>query len=141
MLISCKVCGAVVESYSPTSNPRDSQALRVVVVIHLLLAGPRLRTLGRTLIVLATTLSIMGLSSTIGLRGARILQTLRVVGVQFLADKRLLALGASGVVSAAALPVQSLGRAVCGDFAIGLGWCFAGRSGGRINGRSEGCRG
>jgi type III secretory pathway component EscS len=82
-----------------------SQALRVIVVVHLLLASPWPCTLGRALVVLATTLSVVGLSSIVGLRGTGILQTLRVVSVQFLADERLLALGASRVVLAAALAV------------------------------------
>jgi hypothetical protein len=103
--INCKACSAAVDSRNSTPKPSDSQALRVIVVVHLLLASPWLCALGRALVVAATTLSVVGLSSIIGLRGTRILQTLRVVGVQFLANERLLALGASRVALAAALAV------------------------------------
>jgi hypothetical protein len=96
---------AEVDSSNPPSKARGSQALRVVVVVHLLLASPWLCTLGRTVIVLAAALSIVGLSSTVRLRGSGILQTLRVVVVQLLANERLLALGASSVVLAATLAV------------------------------------
>ena len=96
---------AAVDSRNLILKPRDSQALRVVIVVHLLLASPGLRTLSRTLVVLATTLSIVGLNSTVRLRCAGIFQTLRVIVIHFLADERLLAFSASSVVLAAALAV------------------------------------
>jgi len=132
-MASCSVlCGATVDSRNLTSRPIPSQALRVVVVVHLFLASPGLCTLGRALVVLATTLSIVSLSSIVRLSGAGILQTLRVVVVQFFANEGLLAFGSSSVVVAAALPVQSLGGTVCRNFAIRLRWCFAGCSSGLI---------
>jgi hypothetical protein len=133
------LCGAAVDPRHSILKPITSQALRVVIVVHLLLASPGLCTLGRTLVILATALSIVSLGGIVGLRGAGVLQTLRVVVVLFLADERLLALGASGVVLAAALAVQSLGRTVCRNLAVRLGWCFACCSSGLIGGHAEGC--
>jgi hypothetical protein len=98
-------CGAAVDSHNSTPKSGSSQALRVVVVVHLLLASPGLCTLGWSLVVPPTTLSIVSLSSTIRLRGAGIFQTLRIVVIQFLANERLLAFGASSIVLAAALAV------------------------------------
>ena len=94
---------------------QDLQALRVVVVVLLFLACPRLGTLGRSSIAFTAALSVKSLDGAIRLGGGGVLQTLRVIVVLLQADEWLLTLGATGVVFSTALAVEGLSWAVCGD--------------------------
>lgn len=89
--------------------------MRVVIVVLLLLALPRLSALSRSGVAFATALSVKSLDGAIGLGGGRILQTLGVVVVLLQANEWLLTLGATGVVLSSALAVEGLGWAVWGD--------------------------
>jgi hypothetical protein len=89
--------------------------LRVVVVVLLLLALPRLGALSRSSVSFASALSVESLNGAIRLGGGRVLQTLGVVVVLLQADKWLLALGATGVVLSSTLAVEGLGWAVWRD--------------------------
>lgn len=89
--------------------------MRVVVIVLLLLALPRLGTLSRSSVAFAAALSVKSLNGAIGLGGGRILQTLGVVVVLLQADEWLLTLGATGVVLSAALAIEGLGWAVWRD--------------------------
>jgi hypothetical protein len=89
--------------------------LRVVVVVFLLLACPRLSALSRSSVSFAAALSVESLDGAIGLGGGRVLQTLGVVVVLLQADEWLLALGATSVVLSSALTIEGLGWAVWRD--------------------------
>jgi hypothetical protein len=100
------------KSINPHYFIKHLQALRVVVVVLLLFARPRLSALGRSSVSFAATLSVKSLNGAIGLGGGRVLQALGVVVVLLQADEWLLTLGATGVVLSAALAVEGLGWAV-----------------------------
>lgn len=113
------------------------QALRVVGVVLLRLASPRLGALGRSSPVLSAALSVVSLSSAVRAGAARALQALIVVIVDFLADEGRLAPGESVVVLAATLSVEGLSRLRVGrDSAIRLGLARRG-----CGGEADRCRG
>lgn len=102
-----------------------SQALRVPVV--LLLASTRVGTLGRTLVILATALSIEVL--LVALLLALVLKTLRVPLVLLLARPAIGATSRAVVVVATALSPFGLERLVGGHGTVGLRWAGADRCG------------
>jgi hypothetical protein len=89
--------------------------LRVVVVVLLLLALPRLGALSRSGVAFPAALSVESLDGAIRLGGGGILQTLGVVVVLLQADEWLLTLGATSVVLSSALAVEGLSWAVWGN--------------------------
>ena len=112
---SCLALELWLRSINIRSLVQNLQALRVVVVVLLLLACPRLSTLGRSSITFTAALSIKSLDGAVRLGGGRVFQALGVVVVLLQANERLLAFGATCVVLSTALSVEGLSWAVWGN--------------------------